>query len=65
MADLTIQPNYEQALTELESIVADIENDRIPIYQLSAVVRRAGELIQLCRDRLRATEEEVKKVLEE
>ena len=56
---------YSQALTELEKIVGEIESGEIDVDALSEKVKRATVLIGLCRDRLRNTEEEVKKVLAE
>ncbi len=57
--------NYTEAITELESIVAEIENQDISVDELSARVKRASVLIGICRQALHATEEEVKKILEE
>lgn len=57
--------NYLEAITELESIVAEIENQDITVDELSARVKRASELIGICRQALHATEEEVKKILDE
>ena len=59
------QMAYSQALTELEKIVSEIESGEIDVDALSEKVKRATFLIGLCRDRLRNTEEEVKKVLAE
>lgn len=59
------QMPYSQALTELEKIVGEIESGEIDVDDLSEKVKRATFLIGLCRDRLRNTEEEVKKVMAE
>ena len=56
---------YSQAFNELEKIVNEIESGDIDVDALSEKVKRATFLISLCRDRLRNTEEEVKKVLAE
>jgi exodeoxyribonuclease VII small subunit len=59
----TRQVTYSQALTELEEIVARIESEEIDIDILAEKVKRAAYLIQLCRGKLRDTEEEVKRSL--
>lgn len=56
---------YSQALSEIEDIVKHIENQEVDLDSLSAKVKRASELIIFCRNRLRQTEEEVDRVLEE
>ena len=59
MADL----KYSKALKELETITAEIEGDNVTVDALSKKVRRAAQLIQTCRDMLKGTGEDVKKVL--
>lgn len=55
--------NYEQAMAELENIVAKVENNEMNIDDLTAQLSRAQQLIKFCRGRLLKTEEEVKKIL--
>lgn len=55
--------NYEQAMTELEGIVARVENNEMSIDDLTVQLRRAQKLIRFCRERLLKTENEVKKIL--
>lgn len=57
--------SYTDALNELNAISRAIENESIPIDELAAKVKRASELIELCRKKLRSTEEEVKKIIGE
>lgn len=59
------QVTYSQALTELEQIIGEIESEDIDLDALEEKVKRAAFLIKFCRDKLRSTEEEVKKVLSE
>ena len=59
------QLTYGQALTELEKIVGEIESDEIEVDALAEKVKRATTLIKFCRERLRSTGNEVKKVLSE
>ncbi len=56
---------YQQAIEELEAIVSEIENDEISVDELSEKVKRASQLIVLCKTKLTKTEQEVSKVLEE
>ncbi len=51
--------SYEQAFQELQSIIAAIEGDGVSIDELAIKVKRAGELVQLCRLKLRAAENEI------
>jgi exodeoxyribonuclease VII small subunit len=56
---------YEQAYQELQTIVRRMENDELDIDQLTDQLRRAQQLIKLCRDKLTKTDEEIKKILAE
>ncbi len=56
---------YVQAIKELEGIIQDIETESVDVDVLTKKVKRAAYLINLCKNNLRATEEEVKKVLSE
>ena len=56
---------YEAAFAELQSIVNKMENDELDIDQLSEQLKRAQELIMLCKDKLTKTDEEIKKILAE
>ena len=56
---------YEAALAELQTIVDKMENDELDIDQMSEQLKRAQELIKLCKDKLTKTDEEIKKILAE
>ena len=56
---------YEAAIAELQSIVSKMENDELDIDQMSEQLKRAQELIKLCKDKLTKTDEEIKKILSE
>ncbi len=58
-------PNYKQAIEEIESIVNEIENETIDVDTLALKVKRAAFLIKLCREKLKTTDNEVRKILEE
>jgi exodeoxyribonuclease VII small subunit len=51
--------SYELAFHELQNIIASIENDSVSIDELALKVKRAGELVQFCRLKLRAAENEI------
>jgi exodeoxyribonuclease VII small subunit len=55
---------YEQALTELERLVQAMEGGQMPLDQLLSSYQRGAELLQLCRSRLQAVEDQVR-LLEE
>ena len=56
---------YEAAMAELQTIVHKMENDELDIDQMSEQLKRAQELIKLCKDKLTKTDEEIKKILAE
>ena len=56
---------YEQAYQELQTIVRRMENDELDIDQMSEQLKRAQQLIRLCKDKLTKTDEEIKKILAE
>ena len=56
--------SYEQALGELERLVADMEAGQLPLDRLLEGYRRGAELLAFCRSRLEAVDEQVK-VLED
>ena len=57
--------SYTEAIQELEAIVTEIEEGEITIDTLSEKVKRASELIKICKAKLTATEEDVSKILED
>ncbi|HOL21738.1 MAG TPA: exodeoxyribonuclease VII small subunit [bacterium] len=54
---------YTKAISELEEIVKEIENEDVEVDNLIEKVKRASFLIKYCKEKLRNTETEVKKVL--
>ncbi len=55
---------YKEAVAEIEEIMAKMEGDELDVDELSAHVDRVAFLIKLCKDKLRHTEDEVKKIIE-
>ena len=62
---MTEEMKYEEAFAELQNIVRLMENDELDIDQMAEQLRRAQQLISLCRDKLTKTDEEIKQILEE
>lgn len=59
------QPNYEQAVAEIERIARQMETGELDIDSLAEQLRRARQLTKLCRDKLTKTDEEIKRILAE
>jgi exodeoxyribonuclease VII small subunit len=57
--------NYTEAYEELQRIVSEIENGEISVDELSEKVKRATQLIRICRQKLTTTEEDVNKILKD
>jgi len=51
--------NYEEALQELQQIIEKLQEDQVSIDELSQQSKRAAELIEQCRAKLRETEEDI------
>ncbi len=58
-------PNYKEAMDEIERIVEEIENETVDVDMLAEKIKRAAFLIKLCKQKLRKTDDEIKKVLDE
>lgn len=59
------QPSYTEAFEELQEIVTEIEQGEISVDELSEKVKRASQLISICKNKLASTEEDVNKILKE
>ena len=57
--------NYTEAFEELQGIVLEIEQGEISVDELSEKVKRAAQLIKICKSKLTSTEEDVNKILKE
>ena len=56
--------SYEAALLELEQLIAQIESGQLPLEQMLTGYERAAQLLNFCRGKLEAVQEQVK-VLDE
>jgi exodeoxyribonuclease VII small subunit len=52
--------SYEQALEQLERLVAAMEAGQLPLDQLLESYKSGAELLRFCRTRLQAVEQQVK-----
>ena len=56
---------YTAAFEELKEIVDQLENDSISVDELAEKMKRATELMKICKDKLTKTEEEINKTISE
>ncbi|MSO86855.1 MAG: exodeoxyribonuclease VII small subunit [Acidimicrobiia bacterium] len=56
---------YAEALGELETILTEIEDDTVDVDVLATRVKRAAELLRICRDRITAAQVEVTQIVAE
>lgn len=54
---------YSEALAEMESILAKIEHEELDVDELSSTLKRVSHLMKICRQKLRTTESEIEKIL--
>ena len=62
-AETVEEIGYGQALAELEGILDEIEHDAVDVDVLAARVKRAAELLRVCRDRITAARIEVTQIV--
>lgn len=55
---------YEDAVRQLETIVDKLESNELGIDQLSSELKKAQQLIKLCKEKLTKTDNEIKKLLD-
>lgn len=56
--------SYQDSLAEIESILALLEEESIPVDEVLQKVKRVAQLLAYCREKLRVTEVEVQKVMD-
>ncbi len=57
-------PSFRAAMDELEAILGRIEGEEIDVDELAAELRRATELLELCRGKIRKAEVEVTQIVQ-
>ena len=55
--------SYAEAVDEIETILARLSGDEVDVDELGREVKRASELIKMCREKLRKAEEDVNSVI--
>jgi len=56
---------YRQAIEEVERILERFDGEQMDVDELGAQVKRAADLIRLCKEKLRKAEQEVAEALKE
>jgi exodeoxyribonuclease VII small subunit len=54
---------YADAMRELEEILDELEGDQLDVDVLAERVRRASELIKLCRSRIARAQDDVARIV--
>lgn len=57
--------SFNEAVTEIEKILRNIESGDLDVDKLSIEVKRASELIRQCQKKLRTTEEEINSIFKD
>lgn len=57
--------SYKEAITEIEEILRQLENNELDVDELSEKVKRISLLVKFCKEKLHNTEEEIDKILKE
>lgn len=55
---------YEEAVHKLEAIVDKMERGELDIDSMAALLKEAQELVKLCKQKLKRTDNEIQKLLE-
>ena len=55
---------YEEAVHKLETIVDKMERGELDIDSMAAQLKEAQELVKLCKQKLKRTDNEIRKLLE-
>ena len=55
----SVPANYEAALSELETLVGQLESGQMPLDQLLTGYQRGALLLGFCRDKLKAVEDQI------
>ena len=56
---------YKEAMTELDKILREFENNELDIDDLESKMKCAAELIELCKSKLFSTNAEIEKILQD
>ena len=56
----TSQPSFESAIAELETLVSQMESDKLPLEQSINAYKRGAELLHFCQKSLSDAEQQVR-----
>ena len=56
----TSQPSFESAIAELETLVSQMESEKLPLEQSINAYKRGAELLQFCQKFLSDAEQQVR-----
>jgi exodeoxyribonuclease VII small subunit len=65
MSDLDPDLSYAGAMSELETILSELERDDVDIDHLTERVAKAAALIEFCRSRIEAARVDVTRLVED
>jgi len=54
--------SFNEAVSEIEEILQNIEGGELDVDKLSVEVKRASELIKQCQKKLKSTEDEINSI---
>ncbi|MFN8241268.1 MAG: exodeoxyribonuclease VII small subunit [Bacteroidales bacterium] len=57
--------SFNEAVSEIEGILKNIETGNLDVDKLSKEVKRASELIRECQKKLRSTEDEINSIFKD
>ncbi len=57
--------SYAEAIKQIEEILDKIESEELDVDELSNKVKKAADLLKLCKMKLHETEEDIRKILDE
>ncbi len=57
--------SYNKALEEIDAIINSLSDNSIDVDELTVQVKRATELIKLCKERLQKIETDVNEILKD
>lgn len=56
---------YKEAVSEIETILEQVENNELDVDELAEKVKRVSVLLKICREKLLKTSEQVEQILKE
>ncbi len=54
------QSSFESAIAELETLVSQMESDKLPLEQSLSAYKRGAELLQICQKSLSDAEQQIR-----